>query len=94
MLHTADACLQHDMPMCGVGGKETEARAFAPGDARATPKSRRRLRPSAQSATREAADAGANTAIENAEDKRRKDSPSSKTETCTPRRAEVKIRYQ
>ncbi|KAJ9451813.1 hypothetical protein DIPPA_15112 [Diplonema papillatum] len=34
MLHTADACLQHDMPMCGVGGKETEARAFAPGDAR------------------------------------------------------------
>ncbi|KAJ9434813.1 hypothetical protein DIPPA_12161 [Diplonema papillatum] len=33
MLHTADACLQHDMPVCGVGGKETEARAFAPGDA-------------------------------------------------------------
>ncbi|KAJ9449992.1 hypothetical protein DIPPA_07893 [Diplonema papillatum] len=49
-------CLQHDMPMCGVGGEETEA----------TPKSRRKLRPSVQSATREAADAGANTAIENA----------------------------
>ncbi|KAJ9453891.1 hypothetical protein DIPPA_11887 [Diplonema papillatum] len=37
-----------------------------PGTPEATPKSRRRLRPSAQSATREAADAGANTAIENA----------------------------
>ncbi|KAJ9468246.1 hypothetical protein DIPPA_04448 [Diplonema papillatum] len=54
------------MPMCGVGGEETEARAFAPGTPEATPKSRRKLRPSAQSATREAADAGANTAIENA----------------------------
>ncbi|KAJ9454531.1 hypothetical protein DIPPA_08529 [Diplonema papillatum] len=56
-----------------------------------TPKSRRKLRPSAQSATTEAADAGANTAIENAAEgddtrtaaatkRRRKDSPSSKTE--------------
>ncbi|KAJ9458847.1 hypothetical protein DIPPA_15004 [Diplonema papillatum] len=52
------------MPMCGVGGEETEARAFAPGDARSDTEVEAQA--ATQSATREAADAGANTAIENA----------------------------
>ncbi|KAJ9445676.1 hypothetical protein DIPPA_32661, partial [Diplonema papillatum] len=47
-------------------GEETEARPSPPGTPEATPKSRRKLRPSVQSATRKAVDAGANTAIENA----------------------------
>ncbi|KAJ9455360.1 hypothetical protein DIPPA_25383 [Diplonema papillatum] len=50
--------------MCGVGGEETVAR---PGDARSdTEVETQAATIGPQSATREAADAGANTAIENA----------------------------
>ncbi|KAJ9435428.1 hypothetical protein DIPPA_02078 [Diplonema papillatum] len=62
---TTDAC--STICRCAESAAKRQKRGPSPpGTPEATPKSRRKLRPSAQSATREAADAGANTAIENA----------------------------
>ncbi|KAJ9472658.1 hypothetical protein DIPPA_03185 [Diplonema papillatum] len=62
---TTDAC--STICRCAESAAKRQKRGPSPpGTPEATPKSRRKLRPSAQSATREAADAGANTAIKNA----------------------------